>query len=129
MGMENENSGDIEGPEGPVSPVYRPEPGMDVEAGDTAETPQSSQGKSRQKRRKPYTEARMMADALKHHQNLEEAIERHGPRLFWNRKAALSPKAKEAIRDLRRNQAHWLGYMNPYARLATFEAQSPSPAH
>jgi hypothetical protein len=117
--MENDNSGDIEGPEGPVSPTNRPEPGMDVSAEDMAEAPQS---RSRQQRKKPYTEAWMMADARKHHRDLAEAIDRFGPRLSQHKKAALSPKAKEAIRDLRRNQAHWSGYMNPFARVAVFQA-------
>jgi hypothetical protein len=64
----------------------------------------------------------MMADAQEHHRQLADAIDRFGPRLSRRKGAALSPAAKEAIRDLHRNQAHWLGYMNPYARLAVFGA-------
>lgn len=122
MGIEDDISGGINGPEDPASPINRPEPGVDVEAGDMAETRQSSWGKPLRKRRKPYTKAWMMADARKHHQDLAEAIDRFGPRLTGRKKAALSPKAKEAIRDLRRSQAHWLGYMNPFARVAVFKA-------
>ena len=75
----------------------------------------------RQKRHIPYTDEKMNADASKHYQDLMEAIYRHGPRRMLRKNTRLSPLAVEGIRDLRRSQAHWLGYMNPFARQSLFK--------